>query len=190
MAHQYAQQQVPRLHPPERLEDDHRAPTGDQGQPAEDLPEPHRRLPELLLQGLTHHVMYPVYSDAGCLGRVELACRCSFSFFLPPFNPLSLISLSPGSRVQVAAPLSVSVPRQRHRAQEVWPPGLQYPLRVHRRRPAHLHQPAAHVPGRIPRHPIQGRLEEHVKIEDFGILYSRLHFYAIYFIALVLSSLT
>ena len=61
VAHQYAQQQVPRLHPPEWLQDDHRAPAGHQGQPAQDLPKPHRPLLELLLQGLMHSLVYCVY---------------------------------------------------------------------------------------------------------------------------------
>ena len=48
VADQYAQREVPRLHPPKRLQDDGGTTPGTEGQPPQVLLWLHRRIPQLL----------------------------------------------------------------------------------------------------------------------------------------------
>ena len=59
--------------------------------------------------------------------------------------------------VCVCESVAVSVPRGGARAAQVWRTRVQHPVRVHRRRPSHLHQPAEDVPRGVHRDPVQGR---------------------------------
>ena len=52
MVDEYAQSQVPSVHPPEQLQDDSGTPEGTQGQPPQVLQQLHRRVPPVMwLQG-------------------------------------------------------------------------------------------------------------------------------------------
>ena len=55
--------------------------------------------------------------------------------------------LHAGGSIQVPAVFTVCFSRCHTGEEEIWSTGVQHPLRVHRRRPKNLHQPAKHVSG-------------------------------------------